>query len=85
MARTKTSAEKRTDRPITVEADKSINIRLPGKLLEAIETWASTNETSRAEAIRRLIERGLAAPNLVDPYAAFDRAIARLKEPQSKD
>jgi hypothetical protein len=32
--------------------------------------------------VRRLIERGLAAPHPVDPYAAFERAIARLKEVQ---
>ena len=81
MARIKTAAEpKRMGRPIAVEAEKSISIRLPGKLIEAVEAWALANETSRAEAIRRLIEHGLAVPKLADPYAAFERAIARLKD-----
>jgi hypothetical protein len=30
--------------------------------------------------VRRLIERGLAAPQQADPYAVFERAIAQLKE-----
>jgi len=86
MARIKTAIEpKRMGRQIAVEAEKSISIRLPGKLIEAVEAWASANETSRAEAIRRLIEHGLAAPKLADPYATFERAIARLKDAQDHE
>jgi hypothetical protein len=91
MARTKTSvahktsvAQKQTGQPIAVDAEKSVSVRLPGKLLDAVDAWASTNETSRAEAIRRLIERGL-APQPPDPYAIFERAIARLKEAPARD
>lgn len=86
MARSKASVEqKRAGRSITVEAEKSVGVRLPGKLLYAVDTWASANETSRSEAIRRLIERGLAAPKPADPYAAFERAIAQFKEAPGRD
>ena len=81
MARSKTSADqKRTGRPVAVDAEKSVGIRLPGKLLDAIDAWALANQASRSEAIRRLIERGLAAPQPADPFATFERAIARLKQ-----
>jgi hypothetical protein len=53
--------QKKMGRPITVEAEKAIGIRLPGSLLDAIDNWAKTNQASRSEAIRRLVERGLAA------------------------
>jgi len=88
MARSKTSEQKRAGRPIGVEteksAEKSVGVRLPGRLLDAVDAWAANNDTSRSEAIRRLIERGL-APQPPDPYAAFDRAIARLKEVQGQE
>jgi predicted DNA binding CopG/RHH family protein len=84
MARSKSSSEqKRAARPLAGE-EKSIGIRLPGKLLEAVEAWASSNQTSRSEAIRRLIERGL-APQPPDPFATFEHAIARLKEAPGRD
>jgi hypothetical protein len=85
MARSKSSAEqKRAGRPLAVEGEKSIGIRLPGKLLEAVDAWASSNQTSRSEAIRRLIERGL-APQPPDPFTTFERAIAKLKEAPGQD
>lgn len=63
MAKSKTFVEqKRMGRPVTVEARKSIGIRLPEGLLDAIDAWASANEASRSEAIRRLVEQALAAP-----------------------
>jgi len=86
MARSKASVEqKQAGRSITVEAEKSVGIRLPGKLLYAVDTWASAHDTSRSEAIRRLIERGLTTPTPVDPYAVFERAIARMKETPGHD
>ena len=88
MARSKTSEQKRAGRPIAVEteksAEKSVGVRLPVRLLDAVDAWAANNKTSRSEAIRRLIERGL-APQPPDPYATFERAIARLKEAQSQE
>jgi metal-responsive CopG/Arc/MetJ family transcriptional regulator len=46
--------------PITVEGKKSVGIRLPGRLFDAIDARASAYEASRSEAIRRLVERALA-------------------------
>jgi len=46
--------------PITVEGKKSIRLRLPGRLFDAIDACASSNKASRSEAIRRLVERALA-------------------------
>jgi metal-responsive CopG/Arc/MetJ family transcriptional regulator len=34
--------------------------RLPAELVVRIERWADANETSRSEAIRRLVEQALA-------------------------
>jgi len=48
-------------RPVTVEADTPLGIRLPGKQLETIDAWAEAHDVSRSEAIRRLVDRGLAA------------------------
>jgi Arc/MetJ-type ribon-helix-helix transcriptional regulator len=52
--------QKKMGRPVTVEAERSIGIRLPGQQLEAVDTWAEAQGiTSRSEAIRRLIDYGL--------------------------
>jgi len=62
MAKVKTFVrQKKMGRPITVEAEKAIGIRLPARLLDSIDDWAKANMASRSEAIRRLVERQLAA------------------------
>lgn len=62
MAKVKTFVrQKKMGRPVTVEAEKAIGIRLPGRLLEAIDGWAKANKASRSEAIRRMAEHFLAA------------------------
>jgi hypothetical protein len=38
-------------------------LRISDELLAAIDRWAATRETSRSEAIRRLVELGLKAPS----------------------
>ena len=48
-------------RPVTVEAERYIGIRLPDRQLDNIDAWASAHDVSRSEAIRRLVDRGLAA------------------------
>jgi metal-responsive CopG/Arc/MetJ family transcriptional regulator len=48
-------------RPVTVGGDRTVTIRLPEKLLDTIDEWASVNDASRSEAVRRLVERGLEA------------------------
>ena len=35
--------------------------RMPNELIVQVEAWAIANETSRSEAIRRLVELGLKA------------------------
>jgi hypothetical protein len=40
---------------------------VPPDAIKAIETWARSNDISRSEAVRRLLEAGLAA--LVKPKA----------------
>jgi metal-responsive CopG/Arc/MetJ family transcriptional regulator len=57
---------RKVGRPATVEAEKAIGIRLPGRLLEAIDAWAKANDASRSEAIRRMAEGYLAT----EPKAA---------------
>ena len=34
-------------------------VRVPREMVAAIEDWAAKNETTRSEAVRRLIELGL--------------------------
>jgi metal-responsive CopG/Arc/MetJ family transcriptional regulator len=62
MAESKTFVkQKRMGRPTTVEATKSVGLRLPEKLLETVDKWAKANEVSRSDAFRQLAERGLKA------------------------
>jgi len=48
-------------RPVEVDADQAIGLRLPTSLLKRVDEWAHDEEIARSEAIRRLIERGLKA------------------------
>jgi hypothetical protein len=51
--------QKRKGRPVTVEADVSIGIRLSATQLDAVDAWALDKAVSRSAAIRHLISRGL--------------------------
>jgi hypothetical protein len=52
-------------RPATGGRDPHITIRMPELLIVEADAWATSNEMTRSEAIRRLIEIGLkAAPAL---------------------
>ena len=64
------------------ESGALISVRLRPESVSRLDAWAAAQDDrpSRAEAVRRLIDRGLAAPQPADPYAVFERAIARLKE-----
>jgi len=58
-----TQKRKKMGRPVTVDADKVVTLRVPGSLLTAVEAFADREAIkSRGKAIRLLIERGLAAP-----------------------
>lgn len=51
---------KRMGRPVTVAAERTVTIRIPTHLLEAVDAWASANEaTGKSEAIRQLLEKAL--------------------------
>jgi len=51
------TGKKRKGRP-RVDSDE-VTARLQRPLLDALEAWAEAHGTTRAEAIRRLIQRGL--------------------------
>jgi Arc/MetJ-type ribon-helix-helix transcriptional regulator len=86
----KVHPKKRRGRPATGK-DPLVSARLPQTLIDQVEHWAATNEASRSEAIRGLLELGLTAKagisvlkkraqSLPDPVkAAADRAVARSK------
>jgi hypothetical protein len=58
----KRPAKRRRGRPATGR-DISIATRFPRETLEQVTKYAKRNNLSRSEAIRRLIERGLADLN----------------------
>ena len=47
-------------RPPSGGRDPNLPVRVPKELVAEIEDWADKNETTRSEAIRRLIKLGLA-------------------------
>ena len=53
--------QRKVGRPVTVAAEKSVTVRLPEKLVDAIDAWTSSGKASRSETIRELLELGLAA------------------------
>jgi hypothetical protein len=53
--------KRRPGRPVEIDADQFVGLRLPGTLLTQVDKWAEHKEIARSEAIRRLIERGLKA------------------------
>jgi len=53
--------QKKRGRPAT-GMDPMIGARFPSELTARIDAWASAHSTSRSEAIRRLVEQALAAP-----------------------
>ena len=55
----KVAPKKRRGRPATGK-DPHIAARMPTPLIAEVEAWAEANDTTRSEAIRRLVEIGLA-------------------------
>jgi Arc/MetJ-type ribon-helix-helix transcriptional regulator len=55
----KVTPKKSRGRPATGK-DPHVTARMPASLIEQVEAWAAANETGRSEAIRRLVELGLA-------------------------
>jgi len=60
MAKSIQIQPKKRGRPATGK-DPLVGARFPQELIDAIDDWASQNESSRSEAIRRLVELGLLA------------------------
>jgi Arc/MetJ-type ribon-helix-helix transcriptional regulator len=56
----KVHPKKRRGRPATGK-DPLVSARLPQSVIDQVHEWAATNEASRSEAIRRLVELGLSA------------------------
>jgi hypothetical protein len=56
----KVTPKKTRGRPPTGK-DPHITARMPGDLIVQVEAWATANDISRSEAIRRLVELGLKA------------------------
>jgi hypothetical protein len=54
----KVHPKKRRGRPATGK-DPLVSARLPQTLIDQVEHWAGSNEASRSEAIRQLLEIGL--------------------------
>ncbi len=52
---------KKAGRPRTINGERSIGIRIPEVLLEAVDAWGAANGTGRSGAIRELLAAGLAA------------------------
>ena len=47
-------------RPVTIDADRPVGLRLPRKLVGALDKWANDHRVTRSEAVRQFIEQGLA-------------------------
>jgi hypothetical protein len=54
----KVTPKKKRGRPATGR-DPHVTARMPAALVAEVEAWAETNDTSRSDAFRRLVELGL--------------------------
>jgi Arc/MetJ-type ribon-helix-helix transcriptional regulator len=78
----KVHPKKRRGRPATGK-DPLISARLPQELIDHVEAWATANSASRSEAIRRLLELGLAG--IAKPRAKpSEKNAAKAKELAAK-
>jgi hypothetical protein len=56
----KVTPKKKRGRPATGR-DPHVTSRMPVPLIAEVEAWATTHETTRSDAFRRLVELGLKA------------------------
>src|SRR4029453_12049910 len=54
----KTVSSKRTRDSSPSERDPSATTRMPATLMAEVEAWATANDVTRSDAIRRLVEMG---------------------------
>jgi metal-responsive CopG/Arc/MetJ family transcriptional regulator len=80
-------------RPPTGGRDPHVTVRMPQTLIDDADAWAAANDTVRSEAIRRLVELGLASGKKIaklDPRAlkkaskAIDSMASDLRSAQGK-
>jgi metal-responsive CopG/Arc/MetJ family transcriptional regulator len=57
----KASPKRPIGRPVTVGGTEFVGLRLPAALTSQIDEWAKRKDITRSEAVRQLIEAGLAA------------------------
>jgi hypothetical protein len=55
----KTVHKKKMGRPVGIRYGETVPARLEVATVEALDAWARSQEVSRSEAIRRLVEIGL--------------------------
>jgi hypothetical protein len=56
----KVQPKRRRGRPATGK-DPLLTVRAPREIIEAIDDWAAKQDTTRSDAVRRLVEIGLKA------------------------
>jgi hypothetical protein len=66
--------KKRRGRPATGR-DPHVTSRMPPGLLAEVEAWATANDTTRSEAIRRLVELGLTVKTPARPASKPGRRL----------
>jgi hypothetical protein len=66
MTKSITVHQKRRGRPATGR-DPAVTARLPGTTIAKVDQWAAKNDATRSDAIRRLVELGLASAQAVKP------------------
>jgi hypothetical protein len=70
---TNVKPKKKMGRPVEIDADKFIGLRVPDALVKRIDGWAKREKIGeRSVAVRELIERGLAGGRTVPVYRATD-------------
>jgi hypothetical protein len=72
----KVTPKKRRGRPATGR-DPHITSPMPPGLIAEVEAWARANETTRSEAIRRIVELGLAVKSRGRPKRGETKQRAR--------
>ena len=80
--KTKTVHKKSRGRPAGLKFGGTIPARFEPVVVEAIDKWADQNAVSRSEAIRRLVELGLARGKSAGPPSA--KTAERLKQLAAK-
>jgi hypothetical protein len=70
----KVTPKKMRGRPATGR-DPHVTSRMPPGLLAEVEAWATANDTTRSEAIRRLVELGLTVKTPARPASKPGRRL----------